>query len=114
MRRKCETVGDSFTTPTLPRRDSMKVRAYAAAAADQPLTPSWIERRNAGPHDVGIEIEFCGVCHSDIHQVRGEWGNSLFPMVPGHEIIGRVVQVGERVTKFKLGDRVGVGCMVDS
>ena len=92
----------------------MKIRAYSAAAADQPLVPSWIERRNPGPHDVGIEIEFCGICHSDIHQVRDEWGNSLYPMVPGHEIIGRVKQVGDKVTKVKLGDRVGVGCMVDS
>src|SRR5579859_2672219 len=92
----------------------MKTRAYAATAPDQPLEPFWIERREIGPRDVAIDILFCGICHSDIHQARGEWGSSTFPMVPGHEIVGRVARVGEEVTKVKGGDLVGVGCMVDS
>ncbi|GAA4359582.1 NAD(P)-dependent alcohol dehydrogenase [Hymenobacter saemangeumensis] len=89
-------------------------KAYAAPAANVPLAPFSFERREPGPHDVHIEILFCGVCHSDIHQVRDEWGGSMFPMVPGHEIVGRVRQVGAEVTKFKEGDLAGVGCMVDS
>jgi uncharacterized zinc-type alcohol dehydrogenase-like protein len=92
----------------------MKTRAYSTAAANQPLRPSWIERRDVRPSDVLIEIQFCGVCHSDIHQSRDEWGNSTFPMVPGHEIIGRVARTGERVTKVAVGEQAGVGCMVDS
>ena len=92
----------------------MKTRAWATTAADQPLTPSEIDRREVGPLDVQIDILFSGICHSDIHQVRGEWGNSKFPMVPGHEIVGRVTQVGAKVTKLKVGDIAGVGCMVDS
>jgi uncharacterized zinc-type alcohol dehydrogenase-like protein len=92
----------------------MRTRAYAASAPDRPLAPTWIERRAVGPSDVAIEILFCGICHSDIHQARGEWGNSVFPMVPGHEIVGRVVSVGDRVTRVKAGDLAGVGCMVDS
>jgi uncharacterized zinc-type alcohol dehydrogenase-like protein len=91
-----------------------KVKAYATPAQDQPLAPFSINRREPGPHDVQIDILYCGVCHSDLHQARGDWGNSLFPMVPGHEIIGRVVKVGEHVTKLKVGDLAGVGCMVDS
>jgi uncharacterized zinc-type alcohol dehydrogenase-like protein len=92
----------------------MKTRAYAAAAADQPLAPMWIERREVGPKDVLIDILFAGICHSDLHQARGEWNNSSFPMVPGHEIIGRVTRVGESVTRLAVGDIAGVGCMVDS
>ncbi len=91
-----------------------KVPAYAATAAKSPLAPFAVERREPGEHDVLIDILFCGVCHSDIHQVRDEWGGSLFPMVPGHEIIGRVARTGAGVTRFKKGDLAGVGCMVDS
>ncbi|MGI8546223.1 MAG: NAD(P)-dependent alcohol dehydrogenase [Gemmatimonadaceae bacterium] len=88
--------------------------AFAATSSTSPLAPHTIERRAPGPHDVLIDIEFCGVCHSDIHQARNEWGGSLFPMVPGHEIVGTVTQVGSAVTKWKTGDTVGVGCFVDS
>ena len=91
-----------------------KIPAFAAPSPKAPLAPHTIERREPGPHDVLIDILYCGVCHSDIHQVRDEWGGSIFPMVPGHEIVGRVKQVGARVTKFKPGDMAGVGCMVDS
>jgi uncharacterized zinc-type alcohol dehydrogenase-like protein len=91
-----------------------KTPAYAALSAKKPLVPFSIERRDPGPYDVLIEILFCGVCHSDVHQVRDEWGGSIFPMVPGHEIVGRVSQVGGKVTRFKAGDIAGVGCMVDS
>ena len=92
----------------------VKVPAYAAMTAKAPLGPFTVERRDPGPHDVVIEILYCGVCHSDIHQVRDEWGGSLFPMVPGHEIIGRVSGAGPQVSRLKPGDLVGVGCMVDS
>lgn len=87
---------------------------YAAPAVNAPLAPFTFERRDLRPSDVGIDIKFCGICHSDIHQARDEWGGSIFPMVPGHEIAGVVSEVGPDVTKFKVGDRVGVGCMVDS
>jgi uncharacterized zinc-type alcohol dehydrogenase-like protein len=89
-------------------------KAFAATAANLPLEPFELHRRDVGPHDVLIESAFCGVCHTDIHQVRNEWGGSMFPMVPGHEIVGRVAQVGARVKGFKPGDLAGVGCMVDS
>jgi uncharacterized zinc-type alcohol dehydrogenase-like protein len=92
----------------------IKVRGYAARDAHSPLTPFSLERRNPGPHDVQIDILFCGICHSDLHQVRNDWGNSLYPMVPGHEIVGRVVKVGTAVRKLKPGDFAGVGCVVDS
>ncbi|XXY48902.1 NAD(P)-dependent alcohol dehydrogenase [Sorangium sp. So ce269] len=92
----------------------LKTPAYAAASAKEPLRPFTIERRDPGPHDVLIEILFCGVCHSDIHQVRDEWGGAIFPMVPGHEIVGRVKRVGDQVTKLKVGELAGVGCFVDS
>ncbi|WP_432849333.1 NAD(P)-dependent alcohol dehydrogenase [Amycolatopsis sp. CA-161197] len=88
--------------------------AIAAPAAGQPLAPTTIERRDLRPDDVLIDIAFAGICHSDIHQVRDEWGGSTFPMVPGHEIAGVVAAVGSGVTKYQVGDRVGVGCMVDS
>jgi uncharacterized zinc-type alcohol dehydrogenase-like protein len=91
-----------------------RIAAYAAPAAKAPLVPHSITRREPGPHDVQIEILFCGVCHSDIHQVRDEWGGAIFPMVPGHEIVGRVTKVGARVTRFAVGDLAGVGCFVDS
>jgi len=92
----------------------VQTTGYAAPAAHAPLAPFTFERRELRPQDVGIDIKFCGICHSDIHQVRDEWGGSQFPMVPGHEIAGVVSDVGTEVTKFKVGDRVGVGCMVDS
>ena len=81
-----------------------QVAAYAAPSARAPLGPHTIQRRDPGPHDVQIEILFCGVCHSDIHQVRAEWGDAIFPMVPGHEIVGRVTKVGTSVSKFVVGD----------
>ncbi len=90
------------------------IKAYAVQNATSPLAPFSIDRKEVGAHDVQIEILYCGVCHSDIHQVRNEWGNSIFPMVPGHEIVGRVIKVGDHVTKFKEGDLAGVGCFVDS
>ena len=92
----------------------MKTPAYAAETAQSPLRPHTIERRAPREHEVLIDILYCGVCHSDVHQARDEWGGSMFPMVPGHEIVGRVAQVGSEVTRFKLGDAVGVGCFVDS
>lgn len=92
----------------------LKTPAYAAVAPNQPLTPFSIERREPGPHDILLDVLYCGVCHSDIHQARDEWGGGIFPMVPGHEIVGRVKQVGSSVTKFKVGDLAGIGCMVDS
>jgi uncharacterized zinc-type alcohol dehydrogenase-like protein len=90
------------------------VAAYAAPAPKAPLERTTIERREAGPHDVLIDIKFAGICHSDIHQVNEGWGEAIFPMVPGHEIAGVVVEVGSEVTRHAVGDRVGVGCMVDS
>ncbi|WEX89304.1 NAD(P)-dependent alcohol dehydrogenase [Sinorhizobium garamanticum] len=89
-------------------------RGYAATDASKPLTPFTFERREPRDDDVVIDIKYCGVCHSDIHQARNEWGNSTFPMVPGHEIVGIISAVGSNVTKFKVGDRAGVGCFVDS
>ncbi|MGH3468023.1 MAG: NAD(P)-dependent alcohol dehydrogenase [Thermocrispum sp.] len=94
------------TTTTVP--------AYAAPAAKAPLRRTTIERRAVGAHDVAIDIAFAGICHSDIHQARDGWGEGIFPMVPGHEIAGVVTEVGADVTGFAAGDRVGVGCMVDS
>ncbi len=87
---------------------------YAAQTAKAPLAPFSFERREPRANDVLIEILYCGVCHSDIHQARDEWGGSIFPMVPGHEIVGRVAKVGSAVTRFKRGDLAGVGCIVDS
>jgi len=91
-----------------------KTKGYAAQAATSPLGPYSFERRDPGPLDVQIDILFCGVCHSDLHTVRGEWGGTNYPCVPGHEIVGRVLKVGAQVKKFKEGDLAGVGCMVDS
>ena len=90
------------------------VKGYAAQTVGVELAPFSFDRRDVGPHDIAIDILFCGVCHSDVHQVRDEWGGATFPMVPGHEIVGRVTQVGEHVSTFKVGDLAGVGCMVDS
>jgi len=90
------------------------VSAYAATSATTPLTETTIARRDVGPHDVAFDIHFAGICHSDIHTVKGEWGEVSYPMVPGHEIAGIVTEVGSEVSKFKVGDRVGVGCFVDS
>lgn len=87
---------------------------YAARSADLPLAPFAFERREPGPHDVRIDILYCGVCHSDLHTARNEWQNTLYPSVPGHEIVGRVTAVGNAVDGFKVGDIAGVGCMVDS
>ncbi len=91
-----------------------KVKAYGAQSATSPLAPLEIERRSPGADDVQIEILYCGVCHSDLHTARNEWKNTLYPSVPGHEIVGRVTAVGNQVKKFKVGDLAGVGCMVDS
>jgi len=92
----------------------LKAHGYAAYDPKSPLRSFSFERRDPGPQDVQIEILYCGVCHSDVHQVRDEWGNSAFPIVPGHEIVGRVAKVGSEVKSFRAGDLAGVGCMVDS
>ncbi len=92
----------------------MKVNAYAAPEAGAPLAPTTIERRAVGANDVLIKIEYAGICHSDIHTVRGDWGPQPFPVVPGHEIVGTVTEVGAEVTRHQVGDRVGVGCLVNS
>lgn len=89
-------------------------KGYAAQNAKSAIAPFSFERRDTNAHDVQVEILYCGVCHSDIHQARDEWGGSIFPMVPGHEIIGRVTKVGSAVKKFKAGDLAGIGCLVDS
>jgi uncharacterized zinc-type alcohol dehydrogenase-like protein len=91
-----------------------KTLGYAAQSATSPLTPFTFDRREPGPHDVQIEILYCGICHSDLHQARNDWSGSLYPMVPGHEIVGRVTRVGAQVRKVKADDFAGVGCMVDS
>jgi alcohol dehydrogenase (NADP+) len=91
-----------------------KTYGYAAQSADAPLAPFAFDRRDTGAHDVRIDILYCGVCHSDLHTARGEWAGTVYPNVPGHEIVGRVTEVGSEVTKFKVGALVGVGCMVDS
>lgn len=101
------------SSPTL-HASGRTTSAYAAAHAQSTLGPIQIERRAVGPHDVAIDILFCGVCHSDLHVVRNEWKRTTYPVVPGHEIVGRVRAIGEHVTRFKVGDLAGVGCMVDS
>lgn len=90
------------------------VKAYGAKVEKGPVAPLTVERRDLRDDDVAIDIDYCGVCHTDIHFVENDWGNSIYPLVPGHEIIGRVTAVGNKVSKFKVGDTVGVGCMVDS
>lgn len=92
----------------------IKTKAYANHAPTDPLKPFQIERRDPRPDDVVIEIAYCGICHSDIHTARGEWGPTHYPCVPGHEMVGKVIQVGKKVKKFKVGDLAGVGCFVDS
>ncbi len=92
----------------------LPTRGYAAKSPTSILEPFTFDRRDPGPHDVLVEILYCGICHSDIHQARDEWGGSIFPMVPGHEIVGRVARVGSQVTRFKVGELAGVGTMVDS
>jgi len=94
--------------------ETKEVKAYGTEAAESPLGQLTIKRRITTPHDVEIDILFCGVCHSDLHTARNEWHNTIYPCVPGHEIVGKVVRVGDHVSKFKVGDVVGVGCMVDS
>ena len=89
-------------------------RSYAAQTSSSPLAPFAITRRGLGPADVEIEILFCGVCHSDLHTAFNEWHNTVYPCVPGHEIVGRITRVGDRVSKFKEGDLTAVGCMVNS
>jgi alcohol dehydrogenase (NADP+) len=89
-------------------------KAYAAQSPTDRVGPFSLQRREAGPNDIQIEILYCGVCHSDLHQVKDEWGGSIFPMVPGHEIVGKVTKVGDQVEGFKVGDLAGVGCFVDS
>jgi uncharacterized zinc-type alcohol dehydrogenase-like protein len=89
-------------------------KAYAAQAFSKPLAPFQITRRDIGPHDLLIDIQYCGICHTDVHQVRNEWAGSHYPMVPGHEIVGTVVEVGPQVKRFKKADKAGVGCFTDS
>lgn len=102
------------STPRTPGSPVLTVNAYAAPSATEPLVPTTIERRDVGPKDVLIEIRYAGVCHSDIHTVRGDWGPITYPQVVGHEIVGVVAEVGAEVTRHAVGDRVGVGCMVNS
>ena len=92
----------------------LPTRGYATHGPKSKLEPFNFERRQPGPNDILLQIDYCGICHTDIHQARGEWGNSTYPMVPGHEITGRVARAGARVTRFREGDLVGVGCFVDS
>lgn len=94
--------------------ETKKAKAYGNQAAEKSLEPLTIQRREVTAHDVEIEILYCGVCHSDLHQARNEWHNTMYPCVPGHEIVGRVTKVGDHVKKFKVGDLAGVGCLVDS
>ena len=93
---------------------TINAQGYATQSATSELIPFKFERRDPRPGDVAIEILYCGVCHSDIHSARNEWGRTHYPLVPGHEIVGRVTAVGKKVRKFKIGDLVGVGCLVDS
>src|ERR1700722_10244471 len=94
--------------------DMTKISGYAAQQATGPLAPFHFERRDLRPQDVQIEILYCGICHSDLHTARNEWKNTVYPCVPGHEIVGRVTKVGKDVKRYKVGDIVAVGCMVDS
>src|SRR5438046_1265070 len=101
-------------TTVSPLSMSMKIPAYGVRVAKAPLEPLKIERRKPGPNDVEIEILYCGICHSDVHKVNDDWGGTHFPVVPGHEIVGRVGSHGASTTRLQEGDLVGVGCLVDS
>jgi len=103
-----------MSTTVSPLSMSMKIPAYGARAAKGPLEPFEIERRRPGPYDIEIEILYCGICHSDVHKVSDDWGGTHFPLVPGHEIVGRVASHGASAARFREGDFVGVGCIVDS
>ena len=105
---------DLEVAPTKNFAKTFKTAGYAALSATNPLAPFSFERRDPGPQDVQIEILYCGVCHSDLHTARNEWTNTIYPVVPGHEIVGRVSKVGSRVKRFKAGDLAGVGCLVGS
>ncbi|MCF0072189.1 NAD(P)-dependent alcohol dehydrogenase [Dyadobacter sp. CY261] len=94
--------------------ETTNIKAYGTAAAEAPLNPMDIQRRIPTAHDVQIEIQYCGVCHSDLHTAKNEWRGTIYPCVPGHEIVGKIIRVGDHVSKFKVGDIVGVGCIVDS
>lgn len=98
----------------MQKESGKAVQAWGASNVGKPLEPMMIERRQPGPRDVSLDVLFCGVCHSDIHQARDEWSGAVFPMVPGHEIVGRVTRLGSEASKFKVGELAGVGCMVDS
>src|SRR3954451_9186771 len=104
----------TFSEQELDRKQSGTTSAYAAQSAQSPLAPFSIKRREVGPKDVQIEILYCGICHSDLHTARNEWQNTVYPCVPGHEIVGRVTKAGRAVKRFKEGDIAAVGCMVDS
>jgi uncharacterized zinc-type alcohol dehydrogenase-like protein len=103
-----------IATPSIDAQTAIPTPAYAAQSPSSPLAPWTIERREPGEHEVLMDILYCGVCHSDLHQARDEWGGGIFPMVPGHEIVGKVTKVGSEVTQWKVGDTVGVGCLVGS
>jgi uncharacterized zinc-type alcohol dehydrogenase-like protein len=107
-------VASPTQTPATSRTARSVTRAYAAQSSTSPLAPFQIERRALRPRDVQVEILYCGVCHSDVHMARNEWGQTIYPVVPGHEIVGRVTAVGDDATKFRVGDMIGVGVMVDS
>ena len=113
MKELYETFSNKRSVDRRPK-DMIATKGYAAQDAQSPLAPFSFERRIPGAHDVHFKILFCGVCHSDVHQVRNEWGHAIFPMVPGHEIVGKVIRVGDSVKKFKAGDLAAVGCLVDS
>jgi len=112
-----ETMQTTLACGAPPAAKTYEARAYAATSASSPLAPATIRRRAPGPLDVQMKVLFCGVCHSDLHQVRDEWQKTMptvYPCVPGHEIVGRVTKAGRAVRKFKEGDLAAVGCMVDS
>ena len=107
-----EQIKELTSEPIIPKKQPAK--AYAAMEAAGPLAPWNFERRTPGPHDVQADILYCGICHTDLHFIRNDFGMSIFPLVPGHEIVGKVTAVGNHVKKFKVGDLIGVGCLVDS
>ncbi|GEP49478.1 hypothetical protein FNO01nite_01500 [Flavobacterium noncentrifugens] len=94
--------------------ETKQVKAYGTTSAMQPLQEMNINRRAVQPHDVEMEILYCGICHSDLHQIKNDFGGTMFPIVPGYEILGKVIAIGNHASKFKVGDLVGVGCIVDS